>query len=1367
MTANKRIYSLKSFFRISAAAIAFVVLITATVSAQIPECIDVFPANITEEASSPNILDLPAFPANSNKKEWKTDITLTGGTYYFDELKIVNNVKVTLDGPVLIFVNNEVEIANNVSINVPGNPADFVLISYEEIKISNNTVINGILYAEDDIELEKNVEITGAVTVKDEVETKPNTNVVYDPTAVNQADFGGLCSQELVVPQLIAEYRMDSCDWDGTSGEVIDSSGNAHHGITVGQVRTQYAKICQGALFDGNGSYIEVADASSYLEGLSAITVMTWIKNTDDIGHDRGIFTTGTPTNNDNRLSLRYDTSGADSGHTKLLKASINTNACADNEDCLQVETESNLQTKNQWQHVTMTWASNNKIKIYINGSAVNTTVTGSGLGVHAGTLDGIDFLRIGQGTKIGKPTPEWMGAIDEFMIFDKALNSTQITSIYKNQQQKRNWDGSSRNCTPCKFCFEDNFERTNLGPNWSIIKNDYFTPEINSGKLLLTDTVKNAATGVSLNGSFPAQDNYIEIEFEHNAYGSGGSFGGDGIVLVLSDADVPASAGGYGGSLGYANRNTIDGFAGGWLGFGIDEFGNFSNPNEGRIGGPGNIKNSVAVRGHGSGETGYVYLSGTTGLTPKIDAPSSSSPAPGHRYRFIIDTYDNKTLIKVERDSGNGFESIIPWTDVTQNATAPKNFQISITGATGNVTNIHSFDDFVVRADKCGTIGGNIDHFEFIHDGQGLTCAAETVTLKACANTDCSARYTGTVEIILPDLGWLEGTEQNLNFAPDGEVSLKLKHTTAEDIIFNDTFATSANEATHFINTSGGTANEMTFSTCEFDAVEIGKNIGGPIYTKLVGEPFDLQLHAPMGFSGTLTVDLINNPDKTITAPQDIVYLPDDVTTVTFDCDKASRNTSVRIQPTLEVEDAEEGVPLPEKYSSDSFAIRPLYFSIISTDATNTEKNGKPTIEAGTNFNLTAKSVKGYDETPLIDNDKLIGSLNAGTISGTFNAANNMTGTATGSSFTYSEVGHFGFEEYGIYDDTFTLVDQAKDQCTDNFSNSLSENGMYGCKFGSKEIPIELGFGRFIPAYFELTQGDLTNRVDSNCSPESLSSFTYLGENLKFAYTLTAKNTAGVTTKNYYGEFAKFSGETLSADYTIGAVDVDPDSASTNLSSRVKVTEVERLTDWNEGEASFSVTLNVERLTEPDGFFTNTAFGVFVKDEDGVEIGTPDLDVDGDTTMDYTQAAPSTKLRYGRIRLENAHGSELLPLNMPFYAEYFNGHAFILNSLDSCTEFALAHFGFSNDTAANGKPILAQQIKNGVGALSWNAPPYALGNIDVKLDLSATGSDMPWLQFDWDGDDVYDDNPTSRATFGIFKGNERIIYLRETTWRR
>ncbi len=90
---------------------------------------------------------------------------------------------------------------------------------------------------------------------------------------------------------------------------------------------------------------------------------------------------------------------------------------------------------------------------------------------------------------------------------------------------------------------------------------------------------------------------------------------GADGISFFLSDGGTAATpvaptVGALGGSLGYSCSNvngTYDGVVGGYLGIGIDEFGNFSNSGDNTSSGVGQTPGAIAVRG--AGHTAWSWL--------------------------------------------------------------------------------------------------------------------------------------------------------------------------------------------------------------------------------------------------------------------------------------------------------------------------------------------------------------------------------------------------------------------------------------------------------------------------------------------------------------------------------------------------------------------------------------------------------------------------------------------------------------------------------------------------------------------------------------------------------------------------------------
>ena len=233
-------------------------------------------------------------------------------------------------------------------------------------------------------------------------------------------------------PGPLVEYRMEQASFDGTSGEVIDSSGNDNNATSVGGTQTSITNpaiagnpgTCRYGNFDGDDNGIIDANAGDYLNELEALTVMAWVYNSDSLsGNDRGIFFTDDAQGKDNRLGLRYDTKGAFGKENNVIKASVFTDECNLNQECLQVETVSGQMVQNQWQHVAMTWTTDGEIKVYIDGSQVGISGTqGSG---GTGQLAEVSKLEIGQGAK----GQRWQGGIDEFRIFGIALTEVEIAA--------------------------------------------------------------------------------------------------------------------------------------------------------------------------------------------------------------------------------------------------------------------------------------------------------------------------------------------------------------------------------------------------------------------------------------------------------------------------------------------------------------------------------------------------------------------------------------------------------------------------------------------------------------------------------------------------------------------------------------------------------------------------------------------------------------------------------------------------------------------------------------------------------------------------------------------------------------------------
>ncbi|RFU40246.1 DUF11 domain-containing protein [Actinomadura logoneensis] len=248
-------------------------------------------------------------------------------------------------------------------------------------------------------------------------------------------------------------------------------------------------------------------------------------------------------------------------------------------------------------------------------------------------------------------------------------------------------------------------------------------------GYLQLTDAGRGRTGGVLYNRPLPGNGG-LDLTFEQYQYG-GVQGGGDGIAFFLTDgAGVLNQTGAFGGSLGYAQRTGRPGVDHGYLGLGLDAYGNYAVDFEGRgTGCPADQRppaefqvydrppNNVTLRGPGHEESYYCYLGGT-GTTERIGTDPDGnvlfgSTLPGRLHEpagdiaqaagrtvHVVVSAEVRPTVSIEMDfhDGNGF---VPVLSRRMPEDAPRTYKFGFTASTGSATDVHLIRQLRVRSSE------------------------------------------------------------------------------------------------------------------------------------------------------------------------------------------------------------------------------------------------------------------------------------------------------------------------------------------------------------------------------------------------------------------------------------------------------------------------------------------------------------------------------------------------------------------------------------------------------------------------------------------------------------------------------------------
>ncbi len=929
--------------------------------------------------------------------------------------------------------------------------------------------------------------------------------------------------------------------------------------------------------------------------------------------------------------------------------------------------------------------------------------------------------------------------------------------------------------------CIDDSLNSSAFSENWVSSRfSGNFTPALSGSRLLLTQDVGYQSTATTLQRWFPADNNLIEIEFDHYAWSRIRGTGADGIAVVLSDATVTPQAGSFGGSLGYAQRdNGNNGFAGGWLGIALDEYGNFSNATEGRQEGDGFVPQSVSVRGSGTGLSGYRYITGTGTLSPRIDRRNSQNARPGYRYRIVIDARANNTAyVSVQRstNNGNSYTTLIQPINVAdeefEQAPIPTNLWLSFTGSTGASSNNHAIGNLKVCARRINPVGVLVDHFELNFPSQALTCGEQEVTVIACADSSkpCTQLYTEPVSVTMSLNGQAVGTPQTI---VGGSGTVRVRNTTAGT--FQLGISGSSPSQRPFTDNWCSSDGESLSKDCDITFADSGFVVEVPDIVAGAGTSSALLKAVKKDDATKACVPGFANVNKRVALWSDYVD-PDAVNrvaslavnvngTVVGTAEAAATplnlNFNANGQAPLTVNYADAGlmqlnarlIPIGADAGlvmtgSGQFSSRPAGFCVQTAGSCSSPyENCGVFAAAGDDFNLQVQAV-GFDA----DGD---GNLCTGAQSTPSFRMNNLqlgsqlVAPAAGVNGVVSPA---GYNHNAAADNLNTPPVRQSEVGVFNITVTPTQN-----YFGNS-IPAGVSppTGRFVPARFGLTAAN-SGTIAPFCT--AATAFAYSGQDLSWQVApqvkITALNRQGITTQNYTQPgFMKLTANALNNAVQAPLTDTAAQAVDANLLpvSLVAQTGTLQPTAVNSGVLNYD--FNAADLWRYEKSL-NSKVAEFSPQLTLAINGLQDADAVVADAFNWQPAAPFV-LRYGRLQLENAYGPETQPLTLPGRAEYWNGSRFAVNTADSCWAYsaALASPETSGLTTVTGNNGVLLQGQADMVALS--APGE--GNTGtVRINYAAP----VFLQDDFNNTGALE-NPSGLATFGIFRGHDRVIYWRE-----
>jgi MSHA biogenesis protein MshQ len=1306
-----------------------------------------------------------------------------GSTYWINRLVLSSQAEIIVQGTgtAIIYVNQSLSfpspgLINSPSINNSGDASKLVIYGFSDVSFSNNSTFTGSLYAQGNVTLGSSSYAFGAVSAAN-IQLGTESTINYQSTEIAETDFGNICDSTLSVVEPILDYRFDECSYTGVAGDVIDQIGN-FDGSSNGVSPTTNSAIVNKSLdLSANNTSDWVDVPSSVVDGLDDFSVSVWFKTSVSKSQQQIFHALGNNTNDDElEIFLR-------NSNTVYIKVRDNSE-----------ELTSNVAlTDGDWHHLVITRVDED-VCLFIDGTEQECDD-----GVNSGVLsvNNANAIVIGQEQDSfgGSFTSEqsYVGLLDEFKVYSSQLSDTDITAIYDYEFAGKNFNGVERASVTCsqvtiQYCATFTDGATANGSGELQFKG---SPIIHNGfdNVLAAENAKDLSKATC--------DGFAECEIT----GVGTTELNLGVFLKSSSGskaakkvEGPKTIGGSSDNYPGSQFEKIDIKEGAVLSFSaeVSEYRieklkiksatlNLT-PGDYYIGKMG-AKGNTIINIIGSGNI-RIFLEDNSKFEDNTLINLNGEPE-----QLLIYSYE-----KVEIKDTSQIKALI----YSQDEIKLKDDAI-LTGAASAGSKLKMEDDAQIYY-SCADTAPSVNHYRIEHDGQGFTCEAESIVIKACINSDCDLYDQETIVTLSPN-GWVGG---NTPPAFTGSTSVNLSYTTAETVTLGISSALPSAPVKCF---QAGIEEAL----CNLEFVDAGfEFIGATINDKILPDQV-----AETNFEN---VNLRAVQKSTMSDPAPLACEPaiieSRMVTFGYACDEPEACLTpliVKSAESIASPGSGEGTKLVDlNFNAEGIAsltdlnyadagrlmlsatatlnggtilrgtgnvdVIPasLRLSVTDTNLPYTDSDDKYVYRAGAAFEYTigaygsaGKLLPNYQPQKLqfqvirdypTETDSVEGNFNSGigNISSEVNnsqlpepAFNDVTEP------TFNDGQYANSEAY--YSETGRISLDVRD--ANYLDNQIDSQG-------------DLSLGTFIPAYYQVNSNTAPKLIDAcgePINPGDPDGFSYLGQNIEVSVAaeiqIAAKNAQGLVTRNFNSsdDWAWLSSRATAAniewvdknvsidvDFS-GTPDIDIDSITGSQGQGQRLLSISNMQIAYEKGSSpiepFSGVLNMHFLP---GFFTDMTYA---SDPGGASIclqmkyapaNVCNTKTSFSLLSDFNNVFTipdigAAELRWGRLILENTYGPENEDLLLGVSTEYFSNNRFERNIDDNCTTHNFTQPNFKRFDKSNNAETTAISILDSSYTLI-SGQTYGIGGIEVRNNDSIIGEYRIELQPIGDATITWDD---------------------------